>query len=73
MEIGDLVKDTEGFLGIVTGVYEAYDLYDQLLYPEAFEEEDFPMGYQLVSVFSFEEEVEMVFFDVELEVLSSFS
>ncbi len=72
MKVGDLVKDCDGFLGIVMEIHDACDLYEQLLCAEIFEDDedgDLPMGYKFVSVYCFQEKLEMVFLDTELEVM----
>ena len=53
MNIGDLVRDSDGYLGIVMGIDDAYDLYDQLLYPEAYDRDLHPLGYRFITVFCF--------------------
>ena len=70
MRVGDLVRDMDGYVGIVVAIDDAYDLYDQLLYPEVYDEESYPLGYKFITVFCFHDNVELIFFDSELEVIS---
>jgi len=70
VKVGDLVKDIDGCLGIIVNLQDAYDLYEQLFCPDIFEDSEYPLEYQFVTVYSFCDHSLLIFFDEELEVLS---
>ena len=60
MKIGDLVKDCDGILGIVV---------DMEMYFEIIEDNGRAVTVQLITVYSFTDREELIFFHNELEVL----
>tara|TARA_B100001123_G_scaffold74689_1_gene84148 strand:+ start:29578 stop:29769 length:192 start_codon:yes stop_codon:yes gene_type:complete len=60
VKVGDLVRDCDGILGIVT---------DLEMYFELIEDDDQVITVHLVTVYTFAEREELIFFHNELEVL----
>lgn len=77
MDVGDLVIDCDGVVGIITEIENANDLYDELsadfgtdyLLDENLRDPSLLM-YNFVTVYSFQENIELIFFDSELKIIS---
>ena len=77
MDVGDLVIDCDGVVGIITEIENANDLYDELsadfgtdyLLDENLRDTSLLM-YNFVTVYSFQENIELIFFDSELKIIS---
>ena len=78
MNVGDLVIDCDGLLGVITEVQCADALYNELskdfgaegMMFDGFDKDPTVLMYSFVTVYSFQENLELVFFDSELEVVS---